>query len=94
MIGKSDQTLKRVANAARGQRVTDSVLILPFVGTILFLLPIMWPRASEGVAAEGTATSTALIYLFVVWAGLICCALGLALASQTIWRGTELNAVS
>ena len=69
MIGKSDQTLKRVANAARGQRVTDSVLILPFVGTILFLLPIMWPRASEGVAAEGTATSTALIYLFVVGLG-------------------------
>ena len=87
MIGKSDQTLKRVVNAARGQRVTDSVLILPFVGTILFLLPIMWPRASEGVAAEGTATSTALIYLFVVWAGLICCALGLALALKRFGVG-------
>ena len=87
MIGKSDQTLKRVANAARGQRVTDSALILPFVGAILFLLPIMWPRASEGVAAEGTATSTALIYLFVVWAGLICCALGLALALKRFGVG-------
>ena len=87
MIRKSDQTLKRVANAARGQRVTDSVLILPFVGAILFLLPIMWPRASEGVAAEGTATSTALIYLFVVWAGLICCALGLALALKRFGVG-------
>ena len=87
MIGKSDQTLKRVANAARGQRLTDSVLILPFVGTILFLLPIMWPRASEGVAAEGTATSTALIYLFVVWAVLICCALGLALALKRFGVG-------
>ena len=87
MIGKGDQTLKRVANAARGQRVTDSVLILPFVGAILFLLPIMWPRASEGVAAEGTATSTALIYLFVVWAGLICCALGLALALKRFGVG-------
>jgi hypothetical protein len=87
VIGKSDQTLKRVANAARGQRLTDSVLILPFVGTILFLLPIMWPRASEGVAAEGTATSTALIYLFAVWAGLICCALGLALALKRLGVG-------
>ena len=87
MIGKSDQTLKRVAYAARGQRVTDSVLVLPFVGAILFLLPIMWPRASEGVAAEGTATSTALIYLFVVWAGLICCALGLALALKRFGVG-------
>ena len=87
MIGKSDQTLKRVANAARGQRVTDSVLILPVVGAIFFLLPIMWPRASEGVAAEGTATSTALIYLFVVWAGLICCALGLALALKRFGVG-------
>ena len=87
MIGKSDQTLKRVANAARWQRLTDSVLILPFVGTILFLLPIMWPRASEGVAAEGTATSTSLIYLFAVWAGLICCALGLALALKRLGVG-------
>ena len=87
MIGNSDQTLKRVANAARGQRLTDSVLILPFVGTILFLLPIMWPRASEGVAAEGTASSMALIYLFVVWAGLICCALGLALALKRFGVG-------
>tara|TARA_B100001059_G_C17783597_1_gene555741 strand:- start:937 stop:1206 length:270 start_codon:yes stop_codon:yes gene_type:complete len=87
VIGKSDQTLKRVANAARGQRLTDSVLILPFVGAILFLLPPMWPRASEGVAAEGTATSTALIYLFVVWAGLIFCALGLALALKRFGVG-------
>ena len=78
MSGKRDQTLKRVANAARGQRVKESALILPFVGMILFLLPIMWPRSSDLDPVAGTATSTALIYLFVVWAGLICCALGLA----------------
>ena len=78
MSGKRDQTLERVANAARGQRVKESALILPFVGMILFLLPIMWPRSSDLDPVAGTATSTALIYLFVVWAGLICCALGLA----------------
>jgi len=79
VIGKRDQTIKRAANAARGQRVTDSALILPCVGMILFLLPIMWLRSSEVAPAAGIATSTALIYLFVVWAMLICCALGLAL---------------
>lgn len=87
MSGKRDQTLKRVANAARRQRVTDSALILPFVGMILFLLPIMWPRTSEVDQAAGTATSTALIYLFVVWAGLICCALGLALVIKRFGVG-------
>ena len=66
MSGKRDQTLKRVANAARGQRVKESALILPFVGMILFLLPIMWPRSSEVGADAGTSTSTALIYLFIV----------------------------
>ncbi|MDG0984692.1 MAG: hypothetical protein P8H69_10225 [Planktomarina sp.] len=78
MNGKHDQTLKRAATASRGQRVTDSALILPLVGIILFLLPIMWPRSSDLDPVAGTVTSTALIYLFVVWAGLICCALGLA----------------
>ena len=87
MIGKRDQTMKRAANAAHGQRATDSALILPCVGMILFLLPIMWPRTSEVDQAAGTATSTALIYLFVVWAGLICCALGLALVIKRFGVG-------
>ena len=87
MIGKRDQTMKRAANAARGQRATDSALILPCVGMILFLLPIMWPRTSEVAPAAGIATSTALIYLFFVWAGLICCALGLALVIKRFGVG-------
>ena len=87
MSGKRDQTLKRVANAARGQRVKDFALILPFVGMILFLLPIMWPRTSEVDQAAGTATSTALIYLFIIWAGLICFTLGLALVIKRFGVG-------
>ncbi|MDA7483715.1 hypothetical protein N9A56_00125 [Planktomarina temperata] len=87
MSGKRDQTLKRVANAARGQRVKESALILPFVGMILFLLPIMWPRSSEVGADAGTSTSTALIYLFIVWAGLICFTLLLALVIKRFGVG-------
>ena len=93
MIGKSDQTLKRVANAARGQRVTDSVLILPFVGAILFLLPIMWPRAS-GCRSRGHCDLDGfdLLICRLGWVDLL--RLGSGACSQTIWRGTELNAVS
>ena len=75
------------AHAARGLRVKASALILPFLGMILFLLPIMWPRSYEVGADAGPSTSTALIYLFIVWAGLICFTLGLALVLKRFGVG-------
>jgi hypothetical protein len=47
----------------------------------------MWPRRSEVGADAGTSTSTALIYLFIVWAGLICFTLGLALVIKRFGVG-------
>ena len=51
----------------RQRRLRDAARVLPVVGAILFLLPILWPMGREG----GQTTSAALIYIFVVWAGLI-----------------------
>ena len=49
--------------------------LMPFVGTLLFFLPVLW-------AGSGT-TSGGLIYLFSVWAVLI---VGLFLISRPISR--------
>ena len=58
MGGDTNEKLTRDANAARTQRLTDAALVLPFVADALDPAP-------------GTSTSTALIYLFLVWLGLI-----------------------
>ncbi len=45
----------------------DAARLLPIVGLLLFLVPVMW--APESDAPAGTAAG--LIYLFLIWAGLI-----------------------
>ena len=47
----------------RWRRVGDAAKLLPILGAVLFLLPILW-------AASGR-TSGGVIYLFLVWALLI-----------------------
>ena len=49
--------------------------LMPFIGTFLFLLPVLW--------AESARTSAGLIYLFTVWGCLI---VGLVLLSRPIMR--------
>lgn len=51
----------------RSRRLQDAARVLPVVGAVLFLLPVLW------VAGDGSAgtTSGGFIYLFVVWALLI-----------------------
>ena len=44
--------------------------LLPYFGTMFFLVPLLWSASDTSVRA-----SSALIYLFAVWFGLIlCCA--------------------
>jgi len=50
----------------RLRRAKDAVQLLPILGAILILLPILW---------AGGSTRTGIIYLFVVWLGLIFSAL-------------------
>jgi len=51
----------------RQRRLRDAARLLPLLGLILWLIPLLWPR-EPGAAQE---TSFALLYIFGVWAGLI-----------------------
>jgi len=51
----------------RQRRLRDAARLLPLLGLVLWLIPLLWPR--EPGAAQ--STSFALIYLFGVWTGLI-----------------------
>jgi len=52
----------------RLRRWSDAGRLLPVVGGILWMLPLMWPRG-------GTGNAVALTYVFLVWAGLVIAAL-------------------
>lgn len=51
----------------RQRRLRDSLRMLPVAGALLMLMPLTWDR--DGATA--TYNSTALLYLFGVWAVLI-----------------------
>jgi len=50
----------------RRRRVADAARLLPVIGAMLFLIPIL--AAGSG---DGATTARGGIYVFVVWAGLI-----------------------
>lgn len=54
----------------RPRRIIDALRILPLVGLWLWLLPVLWPREEAG-GVQGAAMSTTLIYIFLVWSGLV-----------------------
>jgi hypothetical protein len=49
----------------RQRRLADAARILPVIGGALMALPLLWPMGEE---AGAPATSTAMIYVFGVWA--------------------------
>ena len=67
----------------RQRRMIDAAGMLPVLGALLFALPLLWPGGQEaGGAAQGimgddmsapdaALTSHVMIYVFVVWAGLV-----------------------
>lgn len=56
----------------RRRRMMDAARLLPVLGAVLFLLPLLWaPSDLDDAAAAPAATSHTYIYLFVVWAALI-----------------------
>ncbi|NDV00921.1 hypothetical protein [Pseudoroseicyclus tamaricis] len=48
----------------RRRRLADAARMVPVLGSILFVLPLLWPEGEAGTAAG-------LIYIFAVWALLI-----------------------
>lgn len=61
-------------NSYRQRRFRDLARVLPFLGAVLAAMPLLWPRTG----ADAAQTSSALIYLFVVWVSLIVMARALA----------------
>ncbi|WP_370303264.1 hypothetical protein [Pseudooceanicola sp.] len=51
----------------RRRRLMDAAKLLPILGAALFLIPLFWP--TEGEAA--VPMSRAMVFIFLVWAGLI-----------------------
>lgn len=49
------------------RRLMDAARLLPIVGLLLFLMPLMWASGTD----TSTSTVCGVIYLFVIWAGLI-----------------------
>jgi hypothetical protein len=67
----------------RRRRLMDIARLLPLLGALLFLVPLMWPAADPKLApgtATGMAMSDAFIYMFVVWGLLILASLGFGFA--------------
>lgn len=51
----------------RRRRARDASRLLPFLGLFLLLLPALWPAGTGG----GVSLSRAMVFLFLVWGGLI-----------------------
>ena len=55
----------------RRRRLMDAARLLPLLGVLLFLLPLLWRAADSTGAMGGVSMSNAIIYVFAVWIGLI-----------------------
>jgi len=67
----------------RQRRLRDAARLLPVLGVVLWMIPLLWPRGPGG----GTLNSDALIYMFAVWIALIVTAL---LMSRWLVRDEDL----
>ena len=50
------------------KRALDATRLLPIVGLVLLMIPLIWPRTGELSAIE---TSTSTTYVFAIWLALI-----------------------
>ena len=71
----------------RRHRLVDAIRILPFLGLILWMLPLTWER--EGPST--ISTSSATVYIFLVWFVLILLA---AISAAVLGRGRDRTAAS
>lgn len=72
----------------RQRRLADAARLLPMIGGVLLMLPLIWPREGDDVPV----TSAAMIYVFGVWMVLVVAALLLARSldpSTTDLRGED-----
>ncbi len=59
----------------RRRRLRDAARMLPLLGVILLMVPLLWPDPQAAEMANGggepVAMSGAIVYIFSIWAGLI-----------------------
>jgi uncharacterized membrane protein YgdD (TMEM256/DUF423 family) len=56
----------------RRRRLMDAARLLPVLGWILFMVPLLW--FAEGSEIAGARTAVGGLYIFAVWGVLILCA--------------------
>lgn len=61
--------------ANRQRRLGDAGKLVPVLGCVLLLMPVLWP--------VGSTTSSAMVYIFSVWAFLIVL---IGVISRLLWR--------
>lgn len=71
---KSGQPLFLARRSYRRRRMRDAVRLLPLLGVVLLMLPVMWLPAETPEPDTGRGT----IYLFSVWVFLVLAAAVLA----------------
>jgi len=54
----------------RRRRLMDGARLLPALGVMLWMVPLLWPTDTSGVD-ELVSMSSAMKYIFLVWLGLI-----------------------
>lgn len=47
----------------RRRRLIDWIKILPLIGMVLWLVPLLWPTEGE----DQVSSADAIIYIFVIW---------------------------
>ncbi len=67
----------------RMRRLMDAIRLLPFLGLVLWMVPLVWPLP-ETTPTGAIAMSTALKYIFGIWILLIT-------LCWLLWRRTRIN---
>lgn len=69
----------------RQRRLMDAARLLPVLGALLWMVPLLWPRSASDATTHQAAvsTSSAILYMFGVWIFLALMALFLSLMLDT-----------
>ncbi len=67
----TDQAHSQERRSALRRRLMDISKLLPAFGMLLFAVPMLWPTGEPAQAGDPVAMSSAIRYVFLVWAALI-----------------------
>lgn len=74
----------------RRRRLTDAARLLPFLGAALLVMPLLWP--DESSKGGGVPLSSAILYIFACWIGLILVSVIYGLAARHMGAGGDPDA--